>query len=142
MFNEIIPTDQSRVLAELLDTALADTWNEPRPTMALLWQGSDDPNDLRLAVKELEGSVEDELALLDSGWGYLAVAHSVVSREAPPELLSPSAEPLIRITVAVDHCSQSGVLRHRTGSTQWFGAAVDLPVAKLLRSRLWLEPAA
>jgi hypothetical protein len=34
------------------------------------------------------------------------------------------------------------VLRHRNGGTQWFGAAVDLPVANQIRSGLWFEPAA
>jgi hypothetical protein len=142
VFDEAMPTDYSRILAELLDTALADNWNEASPTMALLWQASDDPDDLGLAVKNLEGSVEEELARLESDWGYLAVAHSEVTCQPPSELLSPSDEGPVRITIAVDHDSRSGVLRHRNGTTQWFGAAVDLPLARLLRARLWLEPAA
>ncbi len=74
MLDETGPTDQSRVLAELLDAALADNWTETGPTMALLWQSSADPDDLRLAVKDLEQPVEDELALLNPDWTYLAVA--------------------------------------------------------------------
>lgn len=142
MLDEKVPTDQSRVLAELLDAALADNWNGTGPTMALLWQSSADPDDLRLAVKDLEQPVEDELALLNPDWTYLAVAHSAVSRRPPPELSSGSDNGPVRITVAVDRCSQSGVLRHHNGSTQWFGAAVDLPLTKLLRSQLWFEAAA
>jgi hypothetical protein len=142
VFEDITSTDQSRVLAELIDTALADNWDQLSPTMALLWQSGDDPDDLRLAVRHLEDSVEEELSRLDSDWGYLAVAHSAVTDTFPPELLPLPDDGPVRITVAVDHYSQSGVVRHRHGATQWFGAAVDLPVARLLRTRLWLEPAA
>lgn len=142
MFDEVDPTDQSRVLAELLDAALADNWNETGPTMALLWQSSADPDDLRLAVKDLEQPVEDELALLNPDWTYLAVAHSTVTRQPPPELISGSEHGPVRITVAVDQCSQSGVVRHRNGSTQWFGSAAELPLTKLFRSQLWFGAAA
>ena len=138
MFNEAVPTDVARVLAELVDTALADEWNDHGPTMALLWQTSDDPDDLRVAVKHLDGSIEEELAQLADLGGYLAVAHSTVTRQPPAELVPLSDEAPARVTVAVDHGSQSGVVRHRNGATQWFGP-VDLPVVKLLRSRLWFE---
>jgi len=142
MFTDAVPTDYARVLAELIDTALADNWNEGGPTMALLWQASADPDDLRIAVKQLERSLDEELAPLDDGDGYLAVAHSGVSA-APPAALAAAPEGTpVRITVAVDHRSQSGVLRHRNGTTQWFGAAADIPVANQIRARLWLEPAA
>jgi hypothetical protein len=141
MFNDVVCTDYARVLAELIDTAMADDWNEGPPAMALLWHSSDDPDDLRLAFKRLERSVEDELAPLDDGGSYLAVAHSTVTGHPPAALLSMPGGTPVRITVAVDHQSQSGVLRHRNGSTQWFGAAVDLPVANQI-SRLWFEPAA
>ncbi|MGH9010761.1 MAG: hypothetical protein ACRDYF_13070, partial [Acidimicrobiia bacterium] len=129
----------ARVLAELVDTALADEWHDDGPTMALLWQTSDDPDDLRVAVKHLDGSIEEEeLAPLADLGGYLAVAHSTVTRHPPAELLSLSDEAPVRVTVAVDHGSESGVVRHRNGATQWFGP-VDLPVVKLLRSQLWFE---
>ena len=82
MLDEAGITDQSRVLAELLDAALADNWTETGPTMALLWQSSADPDDLRLAVKDLEQPVEDELALLNPDWTYLAVAHSAITPAA------------------------------------------------------------
>jgi len=137
--NEIC-TDHARVLAELLDRALADKWQEGE-VMALLWQASEDPDDLRLAVKDLERSVEAELRAFDEGWSYLAAAHSTVTRRPPIEFASAGEDP-VRITVAVDHQSQSGVLRHRNGATQWFGAAVPLPVATLMRSLLDLERAA
>lgn len=139
MFDHDVCTDHARVLAELLDTALADNWKQGE-VMALLWQASDDPDDLRLAVKELEGSVEGELLGFEEGWSYLAAAHSTVTRQPPLELAA-GGDP-VRITVALAHDSQSGVLRHRNGATQWFGAAVELPVAGLLRSLLYLEPAA
>jgi hypothetical protein len=142
MFDDVVCTDYARVLAELVDTAMADDWNEGGPAMALLWQASEDPDDLRLAVKRLERSVEDELAPLDDGGSYLAVAHSAVTNDPPAALLSAPEGGPVRITVAVDHQSQSGVVRHWNGSTQWFGAAVDLPVANQIRSQLWLEPAA
>ncbi len=141
MSNEAIATDMARVLAELLDTALADQWDDDEPTMALLWQASDDPDDLRIAVKRLEGSVEGELAPLSDLGSYLAVAHSTVTRQPPAELLVPSDGALVRVTVAVDHKSEAGVLRHPNGTTEWF-SAVGLPVAKLLNSMLWFEPAA
>lgn len=142
MSDHAVPTDQSRLLAELLDAALADKWNEAGPTMALLWQSSDDPEDLRLAVKNLERPVEDELALLDPDWTYLAAAHSAVTSDVPPELCSGSKHGPVRITVAVDEYSQAGVVRHPNGTTEWFGERVDLDVADLLRSELWFEPAA
>ena len=139
MHKEAVPTDVARVLAELVDTALADEWSEGEPVMALLWQASDDPDDLRVAVKRLDGNVDDELAALPGG-SYLAAAHSVVTRRPPPELVPCSAIAPVRITVAVDHESEAGVLRHRTGTTEWFGA-IELPVTRLVRSLLWLEPA-
>ena len=141
MSNEAVATDMARVLAELLDTALADRWDDDEPTLALLWQASDDPDDLRIAVKRLEASVEDELVPLSDLGIYLAVAHSTVTREPPAELLVPSDGTLVRVTVAIDHKSESGVLRHPNGTTQWFGA-VGLPVARLLNSILGFEPAA
>jgi hypothetical protein len=141
MLNEAVTTDVARVLAELVDTALADDWNEDVPTMALLWEGSDDPDDLRVAVRRLEGSVEDELAPLGELGAYLAVAHSTVTRQPPEELLGSSDGGSIRITVAVDHQSESGVVRHRNGATEWFGA-VELPVVEVIRSALCLEPGA
>lgn len=140
MSTRIVSTDLARVLAELVDTALADQWSEERPTMALLCQSSADPDDLRVAIKELERSVESELAPLADGGSYLAVAHSTVTHRPPPELgLHPCGMP-VRVTVAVDCDGESGVLRHRNGTTEWFGA-VALPVATLVRSLLWLEPA-
>jgi hypothetical protein len=141
MFNDVACTDYARVLAELIDTALADDWNEDAPTMALLWQASPDPDDLRLAVKHLDRSVEEELTPLDDGGSYLAIAHSHVTCRPPAALLPDPGGAPVRLTVAVDFQSQSGVLRHRNGSTQWFGAAVSLPVVDQIRSRLWLEAA-
>ena len=136
----IVSTDLARVLTELVDTALADQWSEERPTMALLWQSSANPDDLRLAIKDLECAEEEELVPLADGGSYLAVAHSTVTRRPPAELGLHSCGLPVRITVAVDHRSESGVLRHRNGTTQWFGAS-DLPIAALVRSLLWLEPA-
>jgi hypothetical protein len=142
MLNDVACTDYARVLAELIDTALTDDWNEDAPTMALLWQASADPDDLRLAVKQLEGSIEQELTPLDDGGSYLAVAHSLVTSRPPAALLAGSGDEPVRVTIAVDHQSQAGVLRHRNGSTQWFGAAVSVPVARQIRARLCFEPAA
>ena len=139
MFNEEGAIDQARVLAELLDTALADDWNDDGPAMALLWESLDDPDDLRIAVKRLEESVEDELAALSGLGSYLAVAHSAITSEPPPELLPYSDGAPLRLTVAVDHRSEAGVVRHRNGATQWFGP-VGLPLMQLLRSKLPFEP--
>ena len=141
MFKQVVRTDLARVLAELVDTALADDWNVDDPAMALLWRASGDPDDVRIAVKRLGGSVADELTPLADGGGYLAVAHSTVTRQ-PPSGLVPHPDGLpVRLTVAVDHESDSGVLRHRNGDTEWFGAP-DLPVVTLVRSLLRLVPAA
>ena len=139
MLNEAVTTDVARVLAELVDTALADDWKDDVATMALLWESPEDPDDLRIAVKRLEGSVEAELASLGELGDHLAVAHSTVTRRPPAELLAHADGGLIRVTVAVDHQAESGVLRHRNGATEWFGA-IDLPVVKLIRSVLCLEP--
>ena len=139
MLNEAVVPDMARVLAELIDTALADDWTEDQPTMALLWESADDPDDLRLAVRHLEGSVEDELAPMADLGGYLAVAHSAVTRRPPAELLPHADGPPIRITVAADHRSESGVVRHRNGATEWFGP-VDLPILQLVRAWLEFEP--
>jgi len=135
---EVTQTDVARVLAELVDTALADEWLEEEAVMALLWQPSDDPDDLRVAVKRLDGSTDDELGALPGG-SYLAAAHSIVTRRPPAELVPCLAIAPVRITVAVDHESEHGVLRHRNGATEWFGA-VDLPVTTVIRSLLWLDP--
>ena len=53
MTKHVVSTDRARVLAELVDTALADDWTADEPAMALLWQGSTDPDDLRIALKRL-----------------------------------------------------------------------------------------
>jgi hypothetical protein len=139
VLNEAVTTDVARVLAELVDTALADDWNEDGPTMALLWEAPDDPDDVRIALRRLEGSIEDELAPLGDLGAYLAVAHSTVTRQPPADLLPHSDGTAMRITIAVDHRSEAGVLRHHNGATEWLGA-VDLPVVKLIRSVLCLEP--
>lgn len=138
MSNEAVSTDVARVLAELVDTALADEWNDGRETMALLWQTSDEDDDLQVAVKQLDGTIEEELAPMAQLGGYLAVAHSAVTRHPPAELLSLADAAPVRVTVAVDHHSEAGVIRHRNGAAQWFGP-VDLPLVKLLRSQLWFE---
>ena len=141
MLSDVPCTDYARVLAELIDTAMAEHWNEDAPTMALLWQASADPEDLRLAVKHLDRSVEEELTPLDDGGSYLAIAHSHVTGQPPAALLPDPRGTPVRVTVAVDFQSQSGILRHRNGSTQWFGAAVNLPVLDQIRSRLWVKAA-
>jgi hypothetical protein len=115
-------TDVARRLAELLDAALADDWKEQEPAMAVLWQRSDDPDDLRIAVKRLERSVEDELAPLDDGGGYLALAHSTVTNRPDHP---------VRITIAVDDAAGCGLVRHPNGDLEHFDAA-DLPLARLL----------
>ena len=135
MLNEAVAVDVARVLAELVDTALADEWNDNVATMALLWAASEDPDDLRIAVKRLEGSIEDELAPLADLGDYLAVAHSTVTRRPPAALLAHADGAALRITIAVDHHSEAGVLRHANGTTEWFGA-VDLPVVKVIRAML------
>jgi len=137
---EPIPTDVARVLAELVDTALADDWNEDEPVAAVLWRASAGPDDLRIAVKRLERSVEDELTPLADEGAYLAIAHSTVTRHSPPELMRQTGDVAVRITVAVDHATDSALLRHRNGRLERF-AAVDLPFITLLRSLLCLEPA-
>jgi hypothetical protein len=137
--NEAVTIDVARVLAELVDTALADNWDEDVPTMALLWEASDDPDDLRIAVKTLERGIEDELAPLADLGGYLAIAHSTATRQPPPALSTGGDDGPVRVTVAVDYRSESGVVRHRNGATEWFGA-LELPIVNLIRSRLCLEP--
>lgn len=136
---EAMNPDPARVLAELLDLALADDWSAGEPTMALLWEAADEPDGVRIAVKRLEAGVGEELEPL-AGDTYLAVAHSTLTRRPPPALLPPGGDVPVRITVAVDHVSQSGVVRHRNGATQWFGA-VDLPVVGVVRALLRFEPA-
>ncbi len=136
---EAVKSDMARVLAELLDLALADDWSAGEPTMALLWEADDDPDGVRIAVKRLEAGVAEELEPL-AGDPYLAVAHSVVTRRPPPALLRPGGDVPVRVTVAVAHASQSGVVRHRNGATEWFGA-VDLPVIDIVRALLRFEPA-
>lgn len=140
MDEDMALTDVARALAGLVDAALADDWNEDEPTMALLWQASSDPDDLRLAIRRLERPVEDELAPVADAGSYLAVAHSTVTRRPPAGLVGHSGGLPVRLTVAVDSEVESGVLRHRNGATEWFGT-VDLPIVGLVRSLLWLEPA-
>jgi hypothetical protein len=91
-----------------------------------------------VAVKRLDGSADDELAALRGG-SYLAVAHSIVTRRPPTELVPCLAIAPVRITVAVDHESDCGVLRHRNGTTEWFGA-IGLPITGLIRTLVRLEP--
>ena len=131
--------DVSARLAELLDAAMADDWAEDQPAMAVLWQSFADPDDLRIAVKQLERGVEEELTALDDGDAYLAVAHSVVTRHAPPETGSrPDGRP-VRVTIATDHAATCGLARHPDGTVEPF-AAGDLALTRLLRSLLSLEP--
>jgi hypothetical protein len=137
---DAVRSDLARVLAELLDTALADDWGGDGPSMALLWEVPDDPDGVRIAVKRLAAGVAEELALVADGDPYLAVAHSTVTRRPPAELAPHCAGAAVRITVAVDHSTEAGVLRHRNGSTEWFGA-VDLPVVGVIRNLLRFEPA-
>jgi hypothetical protein len=73
--------------------------------------------------------------------GYLAVAHSAVTSRPVPELGGAADGRPVRITVGVDHRSEAGVIRHRNGGTEWFGATA-LPVVGLVRAMLRLEPAA
>jgi len=141
MSDDLSPTDVARVLAELLDLALADDWNDDEETMALLWQTSADPGDVRIAVRRLEGSVAAELRPMAELGGYLAVAHSMVTSGPVPELLHPAGGQPVRITLAVDHQTEAGVVRHQNGSTEWFGA-IDLPIVRTVRSMLDLEPGA
>jgi hypothetical protein len=136
---ETVKSHMARVLAELLDLALADDWSAGEQTMALLWEAADEPDGVRIAVKRLEAGVAEELDPR-AGDAYLAVAHSIVTRRPPPVLLPPGGDVPVRITVAVDHASQSGVVRHRNGATQWFGA-VELPVVDVVRAMLRFEPA-
>jgi hypothetical protein len=137
---EIDSFDVAARLAELLDAALADDWTEDEPALAVLWQASADPDDLRIAVKRAERSVERELAPLDDGGAYLGVAHSVVTRLVPPGVPgSPDGRP-VRLTVASDYGADCGVVRHDDGTTERF-AAGDLGIATLLRCLLCLEPA-
>ena len=131
--------DVAARLAELLDAAMADDWAEEQPTMAVLWQSFADPDDLRIAVKRLERSVEEELVQFDEGDAHLAVAHSVVTRHMPPEAgTRPDGRP-VRLTIATDHASACGIVRHPDGAVEQF-AAGDLEITRLLRSLLWLEP--
>ena len=127
-------------LAELLDAALADDWSEDEPAMAVLWQTSADPDDLRIAVKRLERSVEAEVTPLDDGGPYLGLAHSIVTRGVPPGVPSPADGGPVRITVASDHAADSGLVRHPDGRTEPF-AADHLGLTTVLRSLLSLEPA-
>ena len=127
-------------LAELLDAALAGDWAQEQPAMAVLWQTFADPDDLRMAVRRLEHSVEEELTALDDGGAYLAVAHSVVARGAPAAAgRRPDGAP-VRVTVATDHASACGLVRHSDGTVEPF-AAGDLELTRLLRTLLSLEPA-
>jgi hypothetical protein len=123
------PLDVALRLAQLLDAALADDWSEDQPAMAVLWQRSDDPDDVRIAVKPLERSVEDELAPLDDGGAYLGLAHSVVTLTG--------GRP-VRHTVAADYATTCGLARHRNGEVDPFPAA-DLDLTRRLRSLLSLE---
>ena len=133
------PIDVAPRLAELLDAALADDWTEDEPALAVLWQTLADPDDLRIAVKRLEGNVEAALAPLDELGAYLAVAHSVVTHTPPGAPNPPDGRP-VRVTVASDHATDCGLIRHEDGTVEPFDAG-DLPLATLLRSLLCLEPA-
>ena len=132
--------DVARRLAELLDAALADDWTEDEPALAVLWQTLADPDDLRIAVKRLERSVEAELAPLDDLGAYLAVAHSVVTRTLPPGVPNAADGRPVRVTVASDHATDCGLVRHHDGRVEPFDTG-HLRLADLLRSLLCLEPA-
>ena len=132
--------DVAARLAELLDAAMADDWAEEQPTMAVLWQSFADPDDLRIAVKRLERSVEEELVQFDDGAAHLAVAHSVVTRHPPAEAGRRPDGRAVRLTIATDHASACGLVRHPDGVVEPF-AAGDLELTRLLRSLLCLEPA-
>jgi hypothetical protein len=128
---DLEPLDVALRLAQLLDAALADDWAEEQPAMAVLWQRSDDPDDLRIAVKPLDRTVEEELAPLADGGAYLGLAHSVVTRRAGGA---------VRLTVASDYSTSAGLARHPGGEPEPF-AASDLDMTRRLRSLLPLEAA-
>ncbi len=114
--------DTARVLAELLDAALADDWEQQEPVVAVLCQASDDEDDLRLAVKRLEGGLEEELQPFGDDPGCLAVAHSVLQSSD-------------RVTVAIDHLGHAGLVRRRDGQLDAAGD-INLAVVHRLRSSL------
>lgn len=110
------------VLAELLDAALADDPEQDQPVVAVLYQASDDEDDLRLAVKRLEGGIEEELEPFGDDAGCLGVAHSVLRSSG-------------RVTVAVDQAGHAGLVRRRDGRLDPAGS-VDLGLVQQLRSSL------
>jgi hypothetical protein len=110
------------VLAELLDTALADNWDDTEPVLAVLVQASDDPDDVRLALRRAERAIEEELEPFAGDEGCLAVAHSTVDREA-------------RLTVAIDRFGHAGLLRRPGGGLEPAGDVSD-PLVQRLRSSL------
>ncbi|MDQ1491505.1 MAG: hypothetical protein QOJ23_4019 [Actinomycetota bacterium] len=134
MPDDVIRTDVALVLAKLVDAALADDWGEDAPTVAVLCRASEDPDDLRLALKRIAGSVESELEVFADDH-CLAAAHSTVERHPPPELTHHHDGSPVRVTVAIDHDGQAGIVRHRNGSLEHFGDA-DLLLVKLLRTAL------
>jgi hypothetical protein len=134
MPEDLIRTDIALVLAELVDAALADDWAEDAPMVAVLCQASDDPDDLRLALKRIGGSVESELEVFADDSCH-AAAYSTVERYPPPELTHHHDGSPVRVTVAIDRDGQAGIVRHRNGSLERFGD-VDLLPVKLLRAAL------
>ena len=134
MPKDVIRTDVALVLAELVDAALADDWAEDAPMVAVLCQASDDPDDLRLALKRIAGSVESELEVFADD-DCRAAAYSSVERHPPPELTHHHDGSPVRITVAIDGDGKAGIVRHRNGSLERFGD-VDLLPVKLLRTAL------
>ncbi|MDQ1517643.1 MAG: hypothetical protein QOE80_3473, partial [Actinomycetota bacterium] len=87
-----------------------------------------------LALKRIEGSVESDLEVFADDY-CLAAAHSTVERHPPPELTHRHDGSPVRVTVAIDHDGQAGIVRHRNGSLEHFGD-VDLLLVKLLRTAL------
>jgi hypothetical protein len=122
MKTRAIRGDTALVLAELLDTALADNWDDTGPVLAVLVQASDDPDDVRLALRRAERGIEEELAPFAGDEGCLAVAHSTIDRQA-------------RLTVAIDHHGHAGLLR-RPGGEPGPAGDISVPLVRRLRSSL------
>lgn len=127
------PMNAARLLAELLDSALAGEWQPGEPVLAVLREKESDGDELDLAMKRIEHGIEEELEAFEDDPGCLAVAHSEVPRSARKG--SPAGEPPPRITVGVDRHTHAGLVRHPDGLLRR-RRDVDLPLVTRLRAAL------
>lgn len=135
MVTKHAPTRTAATLAELVDTALADEWDDECPVLALLQPLDAGSNKVDLAIKRIEHDPAHEVRAFGPDHECLAVCLSrleAAGSSGPAVVAGPWP---VRVTVAIDPHGEVTLVRHRNGRTER-PASSDGPCAQLLRRTL------